>query len=647
MTQNREQLLQTYAALPEAYQPAWGLDETRTQARRGSADRFALLLRHIAALPGEAPLRVLDIGCAQGYFALGLTAELRERGIEVIGVDALADNVRFCEQLVAHHGLEARFLHDRFDAGFFQRHAFAHFDAVLALNVLHHIRELQGAQAMEAALAAIRTHSRVLFCELAQRDEALDWIGDWHESDHALLGDYAFRRRLGEFETHLTQVRRPLYACSNDLACVDGKWFPFERVQERAHPNVPERFAGQRRFFIGKDTIVKAYRADGDFGSFNRAELKAEAEVLRKLGDEPQRYPLLLAQCDDGDRVWLARAILPGRLVSELIEAHEDFDRGVLLRALLEELAHLEERGYHHADIRAWNMLWHQGGVRLIDFGSMMPSSSPLHRIALAAVIAELASGTLQHEEAWYLSLRPLTDYPAEWRDTIRYLYGSPEADFRYREAMKILEAKGSCMSQMPQEIHADVLAACAQAQIGHVRRLREHLADIERHLRDTAAQARYERESAGKALREAEDYAASLRARILRQEAEARAERAEAARALADAAGHAESLKSRLERQEAEARAEHAAAAKALADAAGYAESLKSQLERQEAEARAEHAAAAKALADANQYARSLETERAQLKARVADLETRLDLMRRRFRLLKPLWPREQGNAE
>ncbi|MER3547039.1 MAG: hypothetical protein C4338_05325, partial [Rhodanobacteraceae bacterium] len=410
MTPTREQLLQAYAALPEGYQPAWGLDETRNAARRGSADRFALVCEHVAAMPGTKPLRVLDIGCAQGYFALGLAAQLHERGVEVVGVDSLQDNVRFCERLAEYHGLKARFIHDRFDAGFFERHALGEFDAVLALNVLHHIRELDGTDAAENALAAIRAHSRVLFCELAQASEALEWVGAWHDSDHALLGGYAFRRKLGEFATHLTQVRRPLYACSNSLACVQVRWFAFDRVQDRAHPGVPDRFAGQRRFFIGKKNIVKAYRGDGDFGKFNRAELKTEAEVLQALAGEPQRYPPLLAQADDGDTLWLARGMLPGTLVSELVESGADFDRADVIRALLEELAHLEKRGWHHADIRAWNMLWHGKTLRLIDFGSMTRTPHPLHRVALAAVLRELAQGRLSHRQPYYAAVHPVDD---------------------------------------------------------------------------------------------------------------------------------------------------------------------------------------------------------------------------------------------
>ena len=57
--------------LPEVYQPVWGHPELSTAVSRGCEDR----LIHIAAIYRgleaqlERPLRVLDLGCAQGFLA--------------------------------------------------------------------------------------------------------------------------------------------------------------------------------------------------------------------------------------------------------------------------------------------------------------------------------------------------------------------------------------------------------------------------------------------------------------------------------------------------------------------------------------------------------------------------------------------------
>lgn len=615
MSQSREQLLKMHAALPEAYQPAWGLPETDALARRACQDRFATLLSALEAFPKQGTLRILDVGCAQGYFSVGLESELSRRGhqVEVVGVDSLADNVGFCAALASHHGARARFIHDRFDDGFRQRHALADFDIVLALNVLHHIRELDGADVAEAVLADIRAHSTVLFCELAQREEQLDWVSEWHAADAALLHGYAFRRRLGRFETHLTEIARPLYACSNHLAYVGGRWFAFQRTLDRAHPGVPDRFAGQRRFFIGSDTLVKVARTKGDFGAFNRTELDTEARVLQALGGEPSRYPPLLAQADDGDELWLARGALPGTLLAELIESGAEFDRDAMVRELLGELAHLQERGYHHADLRAWNMLWHDGEVRLIDFGSMIRDASPLHRVALAAVLAEIARGELSHAQPWYGAVHPLGMYPPEWHGLVRYLVGCEQARFSFAEAGERLGRPGGVQAGQPGvlEINDEVLRGCSNAQVEGFANLQRHAANLEA------------------SVEQAHLHVESVHRELERVTLEAQVERGASAKALADAGRYAASLEARIEREGREALA--------------YAQSLKEQIARENATATIEREAARGALAEAAAYAHTLEQEREQLKEQVRQLEEALQRMRVRFRLLKPLWPGEK----
>lgn len=58
------------AALPEKYQPIFGHPELSEGSSRGCEDRFVLIRECARRLQGELgrPLRVLDLGCAQGFF---------------------------------------------------------------------------------------------------------------------------------------------------------------------------------------------------------------------------------------------------------------------------------------------------------------------------------------------------------------------------------------------------------------------------------------------------------------------------------------------------------------------------------------------------------------------------------------------------
>src|SRR6188768_2702523 len=76
-------------ALSELYQPVFGHEEFDASAVRPSVDRRALLEPIVRAL-GERlgrPVRILDLGCAQGYFSLSMAA----LGAHVRGVDREAE----------------------------------------------------------------------------------------------------------------------------------------------------------------------------------------------------------------------------------------------------------------------------------------------------------------------------------------------------------------------------------------------------------------------------------------------------------------------------------------------------------------------------------------------------------------------------
>ncbi|WP_261370573.1 class I SAM-dependent methyltransferase [Xanthomonas citri] len=64
------------AALPEKYQPIFGHPEISDGSSRGCEDRLEVILDvvdHLRTALGR-PIRVLDLGCAQGYFSLNLAA---------------------------------------------------------------------------------------------------------------------------------------------------------------------------------------------------------------------------------------------------------------------------------------------------------------------------------------------------------------------------------------------------------------------------------------------------------------------------------------------------------------------------------------------------------------------------------------------
>ncbi|HKG23566.1 MAG TPA: class I SAM-dependent methyltransferase [Blastocatellia bacterium] len=81
-----------------------------------------------------ARLRIADLGCLEGGFALALA----RRGARVIGVEARALNLEKCALLKEHFDLPALEFAQA-DVKDFTADRFGHFDAVMALGILYHL----------------------------------------------------------------------------------------------------------------------------------------------------------------------------------------------------------------------------------------------------------------------------------------------------------------------------------------------------------------------------------------------------------------------------------------------------------------------------------------------------------------------------
>ena len=80
--------------IPEIYQPIFGHPELSTRYSRDCSDRLPAIKQIYAALAAklDRSLRVLDLGCAQGYFSL----HLAEMGATVYGIDFERVSIDVC-----------------------------------------------------------------------------------------------------------------------------------------------------------------------------------------------------------------------------------------------------------------------------------------------------------------------------------------------------------------------------------------------------------------------------------------------------------------------------------------------------------------------------------------------------------------------
>ena len=370
-----DSLDEAIARLPEQYQPIYGRDEIAS-ARDAELPRTAQILSTIDLVSTELgrPLRILDLGSAQGYYCF-LAAE---RGHHVTGVENLPVNIEVARAISQRHpDLDVDLVEaDIVEIGMGAEHG--DFDIVLGLSILHHLAHSDG---HAAAVALVKHLADVVpfgIFEMALPEEPLYWAASLPEDPRVTLAPFPFMRELAWSHTHLSDIQRPLIFCSSTHALVNGQLHPIVRYSEASHPGAAAIFAGKRRYYDIPDGLVKVAAHFGEFVddgllSDIRAEMFREVEVIEALGDTTFEVPKIIEFHDAPTEVVVAKTTFPGTLLSEVLSTLTDADRTAVFEQALHQLMTLEELGWYHTDLRTWNVVWDAAtrACRLIDQGSI------------------------------------------------------------------------------------------------------------------------------------------------------------------------------------------------------------------------------------------------------------------------------------
>lgn len=89
------------------------------------------------------------------------------------------------------------------------------FDLAIGLSVFHHIVHLHGIDEVKRLLSRLADVTQAVILELAVKEEPLYWGVSQPDDPRELIEQCAFYRLIGEFDTHLSQVPRPMYLVSN------------------------------------------------------------------------------------------------------------------------------------------------------------------------------------------------------------------------------------------------------------------------------------------------------------------------------------------------------------------------------------------------------------------------------------------------
>jgi O-antigen chain-terminating methyltransferase len=362
------------ADLPEIYQPIFGHPKHSNAVSRQCHDRLEHIGKVYRALESQVqrPLRVLDLGCAQGFFSLSLA----KLGATVHGVDYLDANIAVCNALARENPeLNVSFQVSRIESILEQLQS-KQYDLVLGLSVFHHIVHEVGCDAVQRMLEDLADKIAAGIFELALASEPLYWADAQPQEPWRLLSGFAFVHELAQHKTHLSDISRPLFFASNRYWCLNKQCGGFDSWQTDSHVLAQGTHQGTRRYYFGNGLIVKLFRLDhNDRSALNLQEHSNEVAFL--LAPPPSfNSAQLVLQGRHKREAWLVRTQLPGKLLIDIIGSGDKYDSKLVLGDILAQLAALEAAGLYHSDVRTWNVLiCSDGHAVLIDYGAIAKDS--------------------------------------------------------------------------------------------------------------------------------------------------------------------------------------------------------------------------------------------------------------------------------
>ncbi|WP_074012240.1 methyltransferase domain-containing protein [Candidatus Sodalis sp. SoCistrobi] len=369
-------LQQFVSDLPEIYQMVYAHPEWNEAASRDCLPRLQIIaaVYDRLSLALDRPLRVLDLGCAQGFYSLSLA----EKGASVKGIDFLPQNVALCGALADEHpDFDVTFVEGRIEEVIDQLEN-DQFDLVIGLSVFHHLVHGHGTSKVQQWLTRLLDHVEIALLELALKEEPLYWGPSQPDSPLTLFEHNAFYQQLAEYPTHLSAIKRPLYLLSNRRVLLGDFCRPFTRWSKRPHSQSDDAHHDSRRYYFGGDFFCKVYHAQVQNRALsdeererNRQELHQEIDFLSRA---PAEFPVarLLASGENEWQGWNILSKLPGELLDGKLLALTAAERENVLHQILQQLASLERAGLYHDDVRTWNILVDERlQIHIIDYGSI------------------------------------------------------------------------------------------------------------------------------------------------------------------------------------------------------------------------------------------------------------------------------------
>lgn len=482
--------------LPEIYQPIYGHPELAQKASRESLDRLATIGRVYDALErllGRS-LKVLDLGCAQGFFCF----KLAERGAHTHGVDYLPQNIDICAAIAADNpSLSVSFELERAEE-VISKLEIDQYDLILGLSIFHHIIHEKGISEVAKLLNHVCKSSGAIIVELALREEPLFWGKSQPIDPRILLDGAAFVHEVGRHSTHLAEVPRPMYVASNHFWILESYAGKFNSWTFDPHTEAKGIHQKSRRYFFSKDNIIKLFDLKHSYGARNLKEIQAEADFL---SNPPEHFPapICLTWGVNDAEAWLVVERKSGQLLLDLLRENAKIDPLKVLQSILNQLIILENAGLYHDDVRTWNILIQDNDLPLlIDYGSISNQPGdcawPYNQfLAFFIFVYELATGVVDLPDPLRTVAISPYSLPQPYKAWAMSLWEYPLPNWSFRLMLTTLDSvikEGDYISiEQAEKVWMQAIESALQSQKIFTQSLKQHVEAIDKALQDTLQQ--------------------------------------------------------------------------------------------------------------------------------------------------------------
>jgi O-antigen chain-terminating methyltransferase len=366
------QLKSLVEELPEIYQPIYGLENVFKTYSRTTIDRLASIRTITRALKKKysRPLRILDLGCAQGYISFSLA----EEGHSILAIDHLDKNINLCNKL--------KDIYPDYDIHFecsdieisVEAINTADYDLVICLSVLHHIVHDHGLAVTLQLIEKLACNVCAAIFEFALHSEPLYWAKSQPKSERDLLDSYLFIHCASQHDTHLSEIKRPLYYASNHYWFADGCCGDILKYSNKSHKL--SEITNDRKYYFSKDAIIKIFTKTPQNNGRAGDDLIDEANFLKSVPID-LNAPQLISFGSNQYETWLIRKFINGSLLLDIFHNLNNDEIHQVLVNITEQLMLLEKNKLYHNDLRLWNVIVSENlCTTLIDYGAIKSINS-------------------------------------------------------------------------------------------------------------------------------------------------------------------------------------------------------------------------------------------------------------------------------